>query len=75
VADLQSTNDDLGDDDPLYSVALRYTATNTIGAQIGFTNSAANGLIGGNSGNFFAGLNFGFGGKGSDTIDEDEYRY
>lgn len=69
VGDIQTESDSLGDTDPLFSVALRYAATKGLGAQVGFTNAAVNGLVGGNDSNFFAGLNLSFGGGATDTND------
>ena len=64
VADIQTKSRTLGDIDPLYSVALRYGASKTLGLQVGYTNAAGNFLIGSGQGRIFAGANLSFGGHG-----------
>lgn len=58
VGDIQSSNSNFGDADPLYSIGLRCDAAKNLQAQVGFTNSA--GVFAIPEGNLYAGLNFSF---------------
>lgn len=58
VGDIQSSNSNFGDADPLYSIALRYDAAKNLQAQVGLTNTG--GVFATPDSNIFAGVNFQF---------------